>query len=71
MIATPAPGGVREILEGLEGCVLAKSISAKSLAEALVSFTGRYRMSPEAVSAYGVDSIVKRYEQVFLSNAST
>ena len=66
VIATPAPGGVREILEGLEGCVLAESISAEALAKALKSFTTGYRVNTEVIATYSVGSIVQRYEQVLL-----
>lgn len=66
VIATPAPGGVREILDGLEGCVLAENVSAESLADALASFKGGYRMPPTAVARYDVKAVVRRYERVFL-----
>ena len=58
VIATPAPGGVKEILEGLKGCVLAENISAESLAKALTSFTAGYRVQPDVVAPYSVGSIV-------------
>ncbi len=70
VIALPAPGGAREILEGLEGCVLAEDASVEALAKALSSFTTGYRMLPEVVAPYSVGSIVQRYEQVFLDVAN-
>lgn len=70
VIATPAPGGVKEILEGLGGCVLAESISAEALAKAMASFTAGYRISPEAVAPYSVASIVRKYEEVLLDVAN-
>lgn len=69
VIATPAPGGVREILEGLEGCVLAENISAEALAKALTSFTAGFRIPSEVVAPYSVGTIVNRYEQVLLDLA--
>lgn len=63
VIANPAPGGVREVLEGLEGCVVVESISAQALADALTRFTWQHRISPEVIKPYKVESIVKRYEQ--------
>jgi glycosyltransferase involved in cell wall biosynthesis len=70
VIATPAPGGVREILEGLNGCVLAENISAKALAKALTSFTAGYRMPPDIIAPYSIGTIVQRYEQVLLDLAN-
>ncbi len=67
VIATPSPGGVREILEGVDGCVLADNVSAEALAKALAGFNGNYRMPPDVVEAYAVATIVKRYEQELLN----
>jgi glycosyltransferase involved in cell wall biosynthesis len=64
VIATPSPGGVREILEGVDGCVLADSTTAEALAKALAGFNGNYRMPLDVVEPYAVATIVKRYEQV-------
>lgn len=70
VIATPAPGGVRGILEGLEGCVLTENISAAALAKALSSFAAGYRVPPEVVAPYGVGTIVQCYERVLLDHAN-
>jgi glycosyltransferase involved in cell wall biosynthesis len=61
VVATPAPGGVREILDGVAGCILADEVSAEALAAAL----DRWRPSrvPEsAVADYAVGRIVAAYE---------
>jgi glycosyltransferase involved in cell wall biosynthesis len=66
VIATPAPGGVREIINGLKGTVLADSISSEALAKALAVFTVGNRMPHDVVTDYSVHLIARRYEQVFL-----
>lgn len=63
VIATPSPGGVREILAGIDGCVLADSATAEALAKALSEFNGKYRMPLDVVESYAVATIVKRYEE--------
>lgn len=64
VIATPAPGGVREILEGIEGCVLAESVTAEALAKAIQCVPTGQTLSLDAVVPYAVATIVRRYEQV-------
>ncbi len=70
VIATPAPGGVREILEGVEGCMLAESITAEGLARAIRYMPWRTRLSPEVVELYAVNKIVDRYEQELIGHAA-
>lgn len=62
VIATPAPGGVREILEGMEGCTLADGVSADALSRAIQSFSFGRRISPEVVERYELKGIVSQYE---------
>lgn len=69
VIATPAPGGVREILEGLEGCAVADSVSAEGLARAIQYFPLGRRLLPEVVKPYDVKDIVRHYEAEFGSHA--
>ena len=38
VISLPAPGGVREILEKIPRCEIAKEISAESLKQAILDF---------------------------------
>ncbi len=68
VVATPAPGGVREILDGVAGCVVADEVSAESLANALDRWQPS-RVSASAVDAYAVEHIVAAYEDEFLRHA--
>jgi glycosyltransferase involved in cell wall biosynthesis len=67
VIATPALGGTREILDGVEGCVLAKNISAEALAEALSSFIWGKRIHRDEITPYAIERIVNLYEQQLLA----
>ena len=69
VIATPALGGVRELLDGMDGCVLADSVTAEALAKVLAGFNGNYRMPQDIVDSYAAAAIVKRYEQALLGEA--
>jgi len=63
VIATPAPGGVREILEGMEGGMLAQSVTSEALADVMLRFQScRTRPTPNATAPYEVSKIVRRYE---------
>lgn len=64
VIATPAPGGVREILEGIEDCRLADRVDSTSLAEALSRVVPGRRLSHDVVSSYEARLITGRYEQI-------
>ena len=66
VIATPAPGGVREILEGIPKCVVASEVRAQSLAGAITSWLGgsRKRVDSVAMAPYTLDRIVGQYQQV-------
>ena len=63
IIATPAAGGIKEILEGVEGCVLADSVTAAGLARALERIPRGRRLSESVVEPYAMDRITRRYEQ--------
>lgn len=69
VIATPAVGGTAEILNGVEGCFIAAEVEAKSLADAIGFWLNspRKRVSEICVARYDVNSIVKKYEEYFLS----
>ena len=71
VIATPAPGGVREILAPIPECEIARSVSADDLAAALRSWSDRRpgRVSELAIEPYSVQAIVRRYESEILSLA--
>ena len=62
VIATPAPGGVTEIIEGIAGCLLATEISAAALARELERFVKGTRLSADVIRQYEVGHIVRRYE---------
>jgi len=63
VIALPAPGGVREILAGVTGCVIADGIDAESLARAIQCFHTGCSIDQRVTESYAVERIVKRYEQ--------
>ncbi len=62
VIATPALGGTCEILEGIDGCILANSISAEGLAEAFSSFKWGQRLHHDVIAPYAIKRIVNLYE---------
>jgi glycosyltransferase involved in cell wall biosynthesis len=70
VIATPAPGGVREILDGVDGCVVADSVSAASLAAALSSFALGERVPKRIIEPYCVEKIVERYSSELMIDAT-
>jgi glycosyltransferase involved in cell wall biosynthesis len=64
VIATPAPGGVREILEGMAGCVLADSVTAEALA-AIMGKWGKISRRPVpagAVTPFSIKQIICQYD---------
>jgi glycosyltransferase involved in cell wall biosynthesis len=67
VIATPAIGGTREILEGLDGCAMAKCVTAQGLADVLSTFEYGKRLSLDVVKPYEIAKIVNFYEQQFLA----
>ena len=72
VIATPAPGGVREILDDIAECHVAEAVSANSLSLAIAAFISgsRERVPATAVAPYALERIVGQYEQVLLSGAT-
>ena len=66
VIATPAPGGVQDILYGLDGCTVTESISSQALAKGLKGFKVGCRMPMNVIKAYCATSITLLYEKVFL-----
>jgi glycosyltransferase involved in cell wall biosynthesis len=63
VIAMPAPGGIKEILEHLDGCMVAENVTAQGLARAISGMSYGKRISAGAVESYAVGKIVSRYEQ--------
>ena len=68
VIATPAPGGVHELLGGRPECVVAAAISAPALADAIERWLRgpREKVAAQAVAPYAVQRIVGRYEEILL-----
>lgn len=66
VVATPAPGGIREILDGIPECVVASEVSARSLADAISHWLRgtRKRVESGAIAPYTLERIVGRYQQV-------
>jgi glycosyltransferase involved in cell wall biosynthesis len=66
VIANPAPGGTREILEKIPGCILAEEISSDALAKSIYAWMcgKRGRVDPSFVHPYLCPVIVSRYEEL-------
>lgn len=64
VIALPAPGGVREILQGVPECILADEVGAPALARAIARFQPGRRVGASAVERYALGRIVAAYEEV-------
>lgn len=65
VVATPAPGGTREILDGVGGCIVADAVTAEALANALDRWEPS-RIPASAVDPYAVERVVAAYEVEFL-----
>lgn len=70
VVATPAPGGVREILAGVPECVIAESVSAPALAQAIERWRAmpRTRVPAERIAPYKLQRIVHQYEAALNSS---
>lgn len=62
VVALPAPGGLREIVESVPGCVLAADMSASALADELDRWQPQ-RVPSTAVTPFDVGHIVGLYAQ--------
>lgn len=69
VIATPAPGGLRELLKPIPSCQLAEVVSAESLASAIRTWVERRpsRIGDKEIADYAVEAIVRKYERVMLN----
>jgi glycosyltransferase involved in cell wall biosynthesis len=68
VIATPAPGGIKEILGHLDGCKVAESVTAQGLARAISGMAYGKQISTETVEPYSLSRIVSRYEQALVAH---
>ena len=66
VIATPAPGGTAEVLDGVAGCQLAVDVSARGLADAVQRWASgpRVRLDRSHVEPYRVGRIAASYAQI-------
>lgn len=73
VIATPAPGGTQEILNGIEGCLIADEVSATGLAKSIdVWLTGpRMRVAANVVDRFRLERIIGKYECALLQERRT
>jgi glycosyltransferase involved in cell wall biosynthesis len=62
VIATPAPGGVREILDGVDGCMVASDIGAAALARAIDRWQPS-RVPAHVVERFAVERVVAAYAE--------
>ena len=67
VIAMPAPGGTREILDSIPQCVVAEEISSHALADAIGEWLkgSRAPVPMDAISPYRLSAIVPCYERLF------
>jgi glycosyltransferase involved in cell wall biosynthesis len=72
VVATPAPGGTRELLSSIPECELAEAVSAPALASAIARWRQRKpgRVGAAAVAPYDATRIARRYEALLAGPAS-
>lgn len=64
VIALPAPGGVREVLDGIEQCVVASDVTAQALATALRQAGRLARVGNDAIARFTIQRTLAAYESV-------
>ncbi len=70
VIATPTPGGIREIAQSVQGVQVASAVSAEALAAELVEFARRSPATqPAGIEKFQIDNIAREYEQVIWGGA--
>jgi glycosyltransferase involved in cell wall biosynthesis len=72
IIATPAPGGTLEILNGVEGCMVADEVSANALAHAITKWLSapRVPIPSDAIEKYKIENIIDLYDKMFVSQVN-
>ncbi len=63
VIALPAPGGVQELLRGVDGCVVAKEISAAALATLIRRVSRGTRLPTGLAATYSAHEVTRQYER--------
>lgn len=68
VIATPAPGGVWEILGAIEQCQIATRVDAEALADAIEKWLAgpRSRVASGQIEPYAAAKVARRYEAAIL-----
>lgn len=64
VIATPAAGGLSEIVDGVAGCAVAAEISAPALCREICRFDKGVRVDPGVVRRFDSAAITRMYEEV-------
>lgn len=64
VIATPAAGGLGEIIDGVAGCAIASEVSAAALCREFRRFPKGPRVDPAAVQRFDSPTITRMYEEV-------
>jgi glycosyltransferase involved in cell wall biosynthesis len=67
VIATPAPGGLFEIVNGRANCIVARELTAEALSEAIQAFTSGARsdVAEADLREFSAESVTRRYERLF------
>ncbi|WP_019141892.1 glycosyltransferase [Noviherbaspirillum massiliense] len=69
VIAAPSPGGVKEILERAEGCILAESLTAEGLAQAIQRMPHDAQVPSTVIEPYRIEGIVNCYAAELFADA--
>ena len=70
VIATPAPGGIKEMLNGVKECRIVDNTSADALKNGISNFSFDNKVSEQTTRPYHLDIIISKYETEILKNAS-
>ena len=63
IIATPAVGGLKEILDHIPDCRVAEALSAEALAKEICAFVPGTRLPESVVAPYSLENIIPAYER--------
>ncbi len=71
VIATPTPGGIREIALATGGVQMASAVTAEALSAELLRFAehGRHGTATVGLEKFRISKIVQQYEYIFLADA--